>query len=265
MKCLIVDNDRDLCSNLCEFLENQDFVCHQKHTLKDAISFIQAHWQELDLIFLDIIFPEDECGGFALKRLINGFNRKIPVIFMTGLSLGSLYQSSRELGAIALLKKPFDFSAINRVIEKSKTFKNLSNAFEIKPIANLGLYLEGEIVHYFLASTVTIGRNCSCNIQIPSYFDYCSQIHCMLVRIYEERSRGQIYSFYRLVDGTFDKSSSNGIYVNEIKLKTKTCDLRDGDIIKIPLYRNQGQLQFATLYYELIDKREHADEKATLV
>lgn len=265
MKCLVIDNDRDLCSNLCEFLESQDFICYQSHTLKDAISFIQVHWQELDLVFLDIIFPEDECGGFAVKRLINGFDKKLPTIFMTGLSLAPLYQSSRELGAIALLKKPFDLSAIDRVIEKAIRFKKTSDAFEIRPIANLGLYLEGEVLHYFLASTATVGRNSSCNIQIPVYFDYCSQIHCMLVRIYEERTRGQIYSFYRLVDGTFDKSSSNGIYINETKLKTKTYDLRDGDIIKIPLYRNQGQLQFATLCYELIDKREGNDEKATLV
>lgn len=264
MKALIIDNDEDICSNLCDFLELKGFVCLKKNSILSAIEAIQANWQQIDIVFLDIRFPEDEMGGFAIKRVLNGLGKKIPTIFMTAMSLAPLYRDSRELGSVALLSKPFELDSIERALNKAINFKQISDSKEIKPIASLGLYLEGEIHHYVMSSTVTVGRNLHCNIVIPSYFEYASHLHCTFVRIYEER-QGVLRSFYRLVDGSFDKSSSNGVFVNESRLKTKTCDLSDADTIKIPLYRHKGELRFASLYYELLDKANIQDAKSTLV
>ena len=264
MRTLIVDNDEILCSNLCDFLELKGFDCFQAHSVSEAIQIIQNSWRQLDLIFLDIKFPEDELGGFTIKRVVNNVGKKIPTVFMTALPLASLYQSSRELGSVALLSKPFELDSIDRVVRKSINFKEIVDLREIRPIATLGLYLEGEIYHYVLSSTVTVGRNQNCNIVVPGYFEYCSNIHCTFVRIYEE-IEGKLSSFYRLVDGSFDKSSANGVFVEDKRLTTKTCDLRDGQTIKIPLWKKKGELQFASLYYELIDKPNIQDAKSTLV
>lgn len=264
MRALIIDNDDNLCSNLCEFLEFKGFTCIKKNSVLDAIEEIQRNWKQIDVIFLDIKFPDDQMGGFAIKRVLNGLEKKIPTIFMTGLPLAPLYRDSRELGSVALLSKPFDLNSIERALNKAINFKELADSREIKPIASLGLYLEGEIYHYTMSSTVTVGRNTHCNIVIPVYFEYASNLHCTFVRIYEEKE-GKLRSFYRLVDGSFDKSSSNGVFVNEHRLKTKTCDLNDGDIVKIPLYRHKGELRFASLYYELLGKEDLKDAKSTLV
>lgn len=264
MKALVIDNDENICSNLCDFLELKGFVCLKKKSISEAIETIQSHWRQLDIIFLDIKFPEDDLGGFAIKRVLNGLEKKIPTIFMTALPLAPLYRDSRELGSVALLSKPFELESIERALNKAINFKQISDSKEIKPIASLGLYLEGEIYHYVMSSTVTVGRNTHCNIVIPAYFEYSSNLHCTFVRIYEERN-GVLHSFYRLVDGSFDKSSSNGIFVNEVRLRAKTCDLKDADTIKIPLYRHKGELKFASLYYELLDKANIQDAKSTLV
>lgn len=264
MKALVIDNDENLCCNLCDLLELKGFICSKKTSVREAIEEIQSTWKQLDVIFLDIKFPEDDLGGFAIKRVLNGLEKKIPTIFMTALPLSPLYRDSRELGSVALLSKPFELDSIERALNKAITFKQISDSKEIKPIASLGLYLEGEIYHYVMSSTVTVGRNTHCNIVIPPYFEYTSHLHCTFVRIYEEKE-GTLRSFYRLVDGSFDKSSANGVFVNESRLKTKTCDLSDGDTIKIPLYRHKGELRFASLYYELLDKANIQDAKSTLV
>lgn len=264
MKALIIDNDENICSNLCDFLEIKGFDCLKCDSVPDAINLIQKEWRQINIIFLDIKFPEDDFGGFAIKRVLNGLEKKIPTIFMTALPLAPLYRDSRELGSVALLSKPFELDSIERALRKAINFKEISDTKEIKPIASLGLYLEGEIYHYVMSSTVTVGRNLHCNIVIPSYFEYASHLHCTFVRIYEEKA-GALHSFYRLVDGSFDKSSSNGVFVNEARLQTKTCDLKDADTIKIPLYRHKGELRFASLYYELLDKANTQDAKSTLV
>lgn len=264
MRALVIDNEESLCSNLCEFLEMKGFICLKQRTVLGAIELIQKEWKNINIIFLDIKFPEDDYGGFAIKRVLNGLEKKIPTIFMTALPLAQLYRDSRELGSVALLSKPFELDSIERALRKAINFKEISDTREIKPIASLGLYLEGEIYHYVMSSTVTVGRNLHCNIVIPTYFEYASHLHCTFVRIYEEKN-GILHSFYRLVDGSFDKSSSNGVFVNESRLKFKTCDLSDGDTVKIPLYRHKGELRFASLYYELLDKANIQDAKSTLV
>lgn len=264
MKALVIDNDENLCANLCDFLELKGFICFKENSVSEAIELIQAKWRQIDVIFLDIKFPEDEMGGFAIKRVLNGLDKKIPTIFMTALPLAPLYRDSRELGSVALLSKPFELDSIERALNKAINFKQISDSKEIKPIASLGLYLEGEIYHYVISSTATVGRNTSCNIVIPAYFECASNLHCTFVRIYEERE-GVLRSFYRLVDGSFDRSSSNGVFVNDTRLKTKTYDLKDADVIKIPLYRHKGELRFASLYYELLDKANTQDAKSTLV
>lgn len=263
MKVLVVDDNVHTVENISEYLEIKGHESIKAFSVEEAVKQIQLNQGNLDLAIIDMRFPDDEYGGFAIKRYLNGLKQKIPTAFITGLQLQSLYRDSRELGSIALISKPFGMEGIEKILSVSSNYSKLTKSREITPIASISVDLVGEITTYILSSTFTIGRGKNNNLVVPSYFEYTSSLHCMMVRVYQEEGE-RVSSFYRLVDGSFERSSRNGLLLNEKRLLRKIVDLRDGDIVKVPLYKKE-EIVFATIYYELIDKINIQDAKSTLV
>ena len=58
-------------------------------------------------------------GGIELLVQLNKLNKHIPVILVTGHGTPALKQSAKELGATALLEKPFRSTELQELIAES--------------------------------------------------------------------------------------------------------------------------------------------------
>ena len=117
---LIVDDEPDILSALTLFLESLNhFKVYQAISGNEALSIISKN--NIDLVISDVRMPDGD-GIFLIKQLKNKLTHGLKFIFMTGYS--DLNQKDAlDLGAIEILRKPFDLSVL-----ESSVLKALSNA-----------------------------------------------------------------------------------------------------------------------------------------
>jgi len=119
-KILCVDDDAAFLKLLRRQLESHDF---DVSVAQDAKSFHGvALVEKPDLIVLDIILGND-MGPTTYDQLLElGFDKKVPVIFLSGLASDQPKNPASEGGTYALHSKPFDIKKlledINRLIGK---------------------------------------------------------------------------------------------------------------------------------------------------
>ncbi len=83
-KILIVDDNKEICELIKEYLEMiDDFDVKTETSSSLAIATIHAF--KPDLIFLDIVMPETEGPEISRKLFLEKDYRDIPVIFLTGI------------------------------------------------------------------------------------------------------------------------------------------------------------------------------------
>jgi FixJ family two-component response regulator len=70
-----------------------------------------------DCIITDIQMPG--MSGFDLKRLLGSYNSKVPVIMITALAEPALKEKAAATGAVCLLRKPFETSALIACLDRA--------------------------------------------------------------------------------------------------------------------------------------------------
>jgi two-component system response regulator PilR (NtrC family) len=106
-KVLIVDDDEDIRSLLCQVLK-KNFQVFEAAGGNEAWQMLQN--QNFDAVITDMRMPEGT-GDELLKKIRQKYNNKIPVIIITAFS----DQPSEYLinsGANAVFPKPFDYEQI---------------------------------------------------------------------------------------------------------------------------------------------------------
>ncbi len=98
---LIIDDDRELCSLLCDFLTLEGFVPHALHHGAQAVSHCQTH--AYDAIVLDIMLPGLQ--GLDVLRQLRRFCTT-PVLMLTARGEDTDRILGLELGADDYLPKP---------------------------------------------------------------------------------------------------------------------------------------------------------------
>ncbi len=123
-RILIVDDDQDVRIILRDFLEFHGFSCKEAGDGKEAIDLL--HIYSFDLIVTDYQMPVMN-GLMLLGNLMKTpMFRDIPVIMVTGLFSEEFCEEALQLGAYAVMEKPYsrkDFLAqINKaLINSSRT------------------------------------------------------------------------------------------------------------------------------------------------
>jgi DNA-binding response OmpR family regulator len=116
-KILVAEDDTDIAEIVLLSLEqvgNYDVrISHSgKDAYNEALSFLP------DLILLDVMMPGQD-GPETLKQLRNNDDMKnIPVIFLTAKANKDEISKLMELGAIAVISKPFDPMLLPEQIKK---------------------------------------------------------------------------------------------------------------------------------------------------
>jgi DNA-binding response OmpR family regulator len=102
-RVLLVDDDRELCQMLGEYLDAEHFEVKSVHDGTDALAELQVH--EFEILILDVMLPS--VGGFDVLRKL-GASYKTPILMLTARGDDVDRIVGLELGADDYLSKPFN-------------------------------------------------------------------------------------------------------------------------------------------------------------
>jgi CheY-like chemotaxis protein len=110
---LIVDDSRDLTQVIADFLSMHGYQVHTAHNGYDALECMGK--KRVDIVVSDIHMPGMD--GFTLMTEIKTRYPDIPIILITGFSVGEAKKIAFEKGADAFVAKPFRLKDLKCVIE----------------------------------------------------------------------------------------------------------------------------------------------------
>jgi two-component system CheB/CheR fusion protein len=113
LSVFVVDDDAAVRDSLKTLLELQSFSVKTFETCQD---FLSASSGDGACLVLDIHLPS--MSGFELMEAMKHMNRGLPTILITGRCDNAIRERARALGAVALLEKPIDFSALMVAIDR---------------------------------------------------------------------------------------------------------------------------------------------------
>ena len=102
-RVLLVDDDRELCLMLTEYLVAEHFEVKSVHDGSDALAELQAN--DFEILILDVMLPS--MGGFDVLRKL-GASYDTPIIMLTARGDDVDRIVGLELGADDYLSKPFN-------------------------------------------------------------------------------------------------------------------------------------------------------------
>ena len=130
-KLLVVDDDLEIASLLCELLELEGFTVE---VANNGIEALEKFDDSIDLVLLDIMMPE--MNGFSvLSSLRSKFT--VPVIFLTAKDSELDKINGLELGADDYILKPFNdrelIARINALLRRAR-WDTVGNESNEKPL-----------------------------------------------------------------------------------------------------------------------------------
>ncbi len=133
---LLVDDDRELCVMLCEYLSAEHFEVKSVHDGGDALAELQAG--QFEIVILDVMLPS--VGGFDVLRTL-GAAYATPILMLTARGDDVDRIVGLELGADDYLSKPFNprelVARIRAILRRSShrsARANVPEQLEVGPI-----------------------------------------------------------------------------------------------------------------------------------
>src|SRR5271154_1032155 len=102
-RVLLVDDDRELCQMLSEYLSAEHFEVKSVHDGSDALAELEAN--EFEILILDVMLPS--VSGFDVLRKL-GATHDTPILMLTARGDDVDRIVGLELGADDYLSKPFN-------------------------------------------------------------------------------------------------------------------------------------------------------------
>ncbi|MBC2714801.1 MAG: response regulator [Desulfobacteraceae bacterium] len=118
-KVLIVDDEQDFLDVISDRLTARDMNVSTASSAKDAIKKIDE--ESFDAVVLDLMMPEMD--GLETLKIMKEKNPDLQVILLTGHATVEKGIEAMKLGAMDLIEKPADLSAIVERIKRAKAEK----------------------------------------------------------------------------------------------------------------------------------------------
>lgn len=145
-KLLIVEDDKELNSSVCSYLEQNNYSTTACENGLQALKELEN--QKFDLIISDIMMPQMD--GFTFVEKVREKDKKTPIIFMTARDDKFSKQLGYKLGIDDYVVKPFDIDELvlkigailrRTVIEESKEL--VIGNLTLNSVEHMG-YLDGK-------------------------------------------------------------------------------------------------------------------------
>jgi len=120
---LIVDDDKDLCTNMKDVLEDRGYRVTVAHNGNMAIE--KAQKSNFDIMFLDLKLPV--LNGLETYLSIREFRPNVVVVMITGYrqEMSELAQQALKESAYTCLEKPIDTDKLVELLERIKEQKDI--------------------------------------------------------------------------------------------------------------------------------------------
>ncbi|MBV8135116.1 MAG: response regulator [Deltaproteobacteria bacterium] len=112
---LVIDDDRDSCEALADFLAFKGYGVQCVNNGNDAFLFVDRTHNRPTLIFLDLVMPILDGWGFLAERVKYPLLADVPVVILSACS--DVVQRAKEAGAVAVMRKPAEPQRLLQVIE----------------------------------------------------------------------------------------------------------------------------------------------------
>lgn len=123
-KIMIVDDDPNIVELVKKILELEGYESIGMTNPKEALTFIDKKWKELDVIICDYMMPDMDGLDFIKNIRKNPLYNNIKIIMLTAIDAFDIIKQSMILGVKDYIIKPFDPQEIIEAIEKIKEREN---------------------------------------------------------------------------------------------------------------------------------------------
>jgi DNA-binding response OmpR family regulator len=122
---MIVDDDQDFAETIALVVKREGHEVEIKFDTESALESMQN--KTPDLVFLDVMFPEDSSAGFELARVMRHEDEKlkmVPILMLTAinakfpLGFGPNDIDSEWMPVTDFLEKPVDFDVLKAKVAK---------------------------------------------------------------------------------------------------------------------------------------------------
>lgn len=114
IRVLVVDDNRDICANIGEYLESLGHIVNYAYDGRAALQLIQM--EDVDVVVLDVMMPGMDGLTFC-QKLRQEPNISLPVIMLTALDTLTGKLTGFDVGADDYLVKPFALQELHARIQ----------------------------------------------------------------------------------------------------------------------------------------------------
>jgi DNA-binding response OmpR family regulator len=145
-RVLLVDDDRELCQMLTEYLNAEHFDVKSVHDGGEALDELQAG--DFEILILDVMLPS--VGGFDVLRKL-GASYSTPILMLTARGDDVDRIVGLELGADDYLSKPFNprelVARIRAILRRASSRSSRSNVPDVLAVGPITLNTGSHLVH----------------------------------------------------------------------------------------------------------------------
>lgn len=124
IKILIVEDDENLNSSVCRFLNLHNYQSKGCLNANDALLVLYS--QKFDLLISDIMMPQMD--GFEFAKAVRNINKDIPILFITARDDFASKEKGYRIGIDDYMTKPIDLEEmllhINALVRRAKIAEN---------------------------------------------------------------------------------------------------------------------------------------------
>lgn len=119
---LVAEDDPQVRSMVLRTLEKAGYTVLSANNGHEAVSLYKKHKDSVDLVVLDVVMPE--MGGRDCFRHLKIINPSIKIVIMTGFTSDGSVEDFLDMGAIEVVKKPFELNDFSQVVHKAISTEN---------------------------------------------------------------------------------------------------------------------------------------------
>jgi len=108
LRILVVDDDRRMVSTIVDILKLNEHEADGVHSGEEALAMVEKN--NYDCVLADIKMPD--MSGVDLHRKIKSIRPNLPLVYMTAYSTDVLVEKGLKQGALSVLTKPLNLSAL---------------------------------------------------------------------------------------------------------------------------------------------------------
>ena len=152
-RVLIVDDEVELMTALCESLTDQGYEALGRTSAQEALALLQE--QDIDLLVCDLVMPEMD--GIALLRAALDIDPHLVGVIMTGQGTIQTAVDAMKVGAYDYVLKPFRLQALLPVLARALQVRRLRME-NVQLRETVAIYELGQTIAYTLDTNTLLHK-----------------------------------------------------------------------------------------------------------